>query len=235
MSTATEISCSDSSALSGRPGVPLIVRSRNCESYAPRHTGSASGVAPMTERHKHPDVAEMFPISIISWRQAPAALSTCTFSVAPSSESQPLLRAPATISSHRFAQSAAVARGSAAPPEGRPVHEGGVVVRQTAEPGALEHLGSLLIGDLPQCQVQAGQVVDVDHPRLRALVGTRHPLYDHRDLLGLGSWPPAGPRRELASGGGQGVLIQTCQGKRVKSGSRFSRKASRPSTASSAM
>ena len=28
---------------------------------------------------------------------------------------------------------------------------------------------------------------------------------------------------------------QTCQGKRVKSGSRFSRKASRPSTASSAM
>src|SRR3954463_6703374 len=125
MSTATEISCSDSSALGGRHGLLLIARSRNCESYAPRHTGSASGVATMTERHKHPDVAEMFSVQTIPGPQAPAGASTGPFSVAPSSESQPLLRAPATISSHRFAQSAAVARGSAAAPGGAASPKGG--------------------------------------------------------------------------------------------------------------
>src|ERR687894_805098 len=52
MSTATESSCSDNSALSGRPGVPLMSRFRGMWSYAPLHPGGAGGVPTMTRRQE---------------------------------------------------------------------------------------------------------------------------------------------------------------------------------------
>ena len=90
--------------------------------------------------------------------QAPAALSTCTRIVAPSSESQPRLRAVATIASHCRAQSPASARGSAA---------------------ARSAAASRTAVSASCSQVQRREVVDVHHPCLGMLVGPADHLDDH--------------------------------------------------------
>src|SRR3954469_3024522 len=99
--------------------------------------------------------------------------------------------------------------------------EPGLGVLQPAEAGLAQRLVGLLVGHLAQGQVQSREVVDVHDLHLGHLVGAAHHLDDHIA-------PPAGAFSPKKS-------AYTCQGKRVKSGSRFSRKASRPSTASSAM
>src|SRR3954452_10779068 len=102
------------------------------------------------------------------------------------------------------------------------VEDAGVGVLQPAEARAAQRLVGLVVGDLPEGQVQSRQVVDVDDLHLGGLVGAADHFHDHDHvLLDPGTAALQGP--------------YTCQGKRVKSGSRFSRNASRPSTASSAM
>src|SRR5215208_3101060 len=105
MSTATETSCSDSSELSGRPGVPLMTRSRDATSYAPRHPGVLLRTPQWAREEiraaRHPeelsDLREVRAGGSRVSAQAPAALSTCTCRLAPSWDNQPLLRACAII------------------------------------------------------------------------------------------------------------------------------------------
>src|SRR3954470_7705886 len=52
MSTATESSCSERSALSGLPGVPVIAPVRDASSYAPRHIGANDGATTMSGDYK---------------------------------------------------------------------------------------------------------------------------------------------------------------------------------------
>ena len=102
-----------------------------------------------------------------SGAQAPAALSTCTWRLAPSSDTQPWLRARRRPSRPSAPPSPARwPRGLGGGPQRGGVEDGGVGVLQPAEPGALEHLGGLLVGHLAQGQVQPAEVVDVDDPRL---------------------------------------------------------------------
>src|SRR6476469_2891270 len=54
MSTATDTSCSDSSALSGRPGVPLTTPPRISWSYAPLHPGVSTPSATMPSARETP-------------------------------------------------------------------------------------------------------------------------------------------------------------------------------------
>src|SRR3954452_9690606 len=105
--------------------------------------------------------------------------------------------------------------------QGVDAHEAGVRVLEPAQARHAQRLVRLIVGRLGQGKVQPRQVVDVHDLLLGHLVGAAHHLDDHIA-------PPAGAFSPKKS-------AYTCQGKRVKSGSRFSRKASRPSTASSAM
>ena len=135
-------------------------------------------------------------------RQAPAALSTCTWKLAPSSDSHPFSRAPATMASHRSAQSGAVARLLGGGAQGSRVEERGVGVLDAAQPGAFEHLGGLLVGDLPEGEVQPGEVVDVDDPRLGALLRASHHLDDHRGSPSRCACRPLGTRQSTEKRGG---------------------------------
>src|SRR3954447_17930169 len=149
MSTATASNCSESSALSGRPGVPVIGGSTS-SSRAQHHHARSSGP------RQRPNGGSSAGRALDRHPQPGAVLGEPPLAAGGGDHPIPVLR-PGGRGRSRL-------RGG---PDGGDV-QGSRPVLKPAEAIPLQRLGGLLVGDLAQRQPQPREVVDIHDLRLRA-------------------------------------------------------------------
>src|SRR3954451_5502783 len=140
--------------------------------------------------------------------QAPAALSTCTWRVAPSSDSHPFPRAYSTIPAKPSAQSGAPACGCAAALSAstsrRPVSAS--CSRPSPAPRSASSASSSVTCPRARCSLVRSSTATTLTSGISSAPPTTSTI-TFVLLVRRESRPPAGSRREPARGGGRGVLL----------------------------